>query len=68
MKHGVAWVTVLTINYIAIFCESVSKKPTSVGRLRLLSHQIRNSRGSLCKNITKIVFHNKSTSVFRLDN
>nr|KAF6433761.1 hypothetical protein HJG59_008831 [Molossus molossus] len=30
--------------------------------------RIRNSRGSLCKNTMKIIFHNKSTSVFRLDN
>ncbi|KAM5198436.1 ras-related protein Rab-26 isoform 5-T5 [Hipposideros larvatus] len=30
--------------------------------------KIRNSWGSLCKSTTKIIFHNKSTSVFRLDN
>lgn len=51
----------ITVNYIATFCDSMNKKTTPVGKLRLLfSHQIKNSRYSLCK-------ISKSTSVFRLD-
>lgn len=67
LKHGAAWVSVLTVNYTVTFA-TVSKKSTSAGRWRLLSHQIRDSQGSLCKSITKLILHRKSTSVFRLDN
>ena len=46
-----------------------TRTETSVRWLRLLLlHQLRNSRLSLCKSATKIVFWNKSASVFGLDN
>ena len=60
--------TIATENYIATFCYSMCKKLMSVQRLRgLLSDQIRNSRDSLCKRVTNIIFH-KSTYIFRLYN